>query len=130
MRANIFIILSILFLISCREDNQAPTQIADEVENYETPNVFIKPAFGEVYHLGDNIMIEYEPFHNTETVDLYVEKKGQIRYVLGKGIQATGRHNWQTHSSTLTSVHYQIKIVHPDNDEIYSLSDVFELRPK
>lgn len=126
----LLIVVTLLIISSCRNNSYTPTQLTNDVPEPEDINFIQKPSHGDIYYLGDKIDIKYRPFSTSEVVDVYIEKKGAVRYIIGERLKNDGSLTWQTNSDTRPSVQYKVRIVNPDNPEVFTLSEQFGLLRK
>ncbi|MCZ7603336.1 MAG: Ser-Thr-rich GPI-anchored membrane family protein [Melioribacteraceae bacterium] len=130
MKNLILFFLLILLFASCRNENYTPTEVNELFDFDPDFEVFHKPQKGNIFYLGDEIDVEYRVFSNSDFINLYAEKKGSIMFTIAENVPNTGQFKWQTNKQMIPSVHYQIRIVNPNNQDIYALSERFGIISK
>ena len=127
LRVTTYVILALLLLLStsCRRNSYTPADPNSDYEIDRDIEFFYKPQKADIYYLGDSVPIEYRVFSNSDVVDIYVIKKTSVIYQIALRTENDGKFTWNTDLSTRPSVHYQIKIVNPQNTEVFILSESF-----
>ena len=92
--------------------------------------MFLEPDKGDIYYLGDIIDIEYRSFSNSERVNIYLEKKGDIVFTVRENVPNNGVYKWNSPSSLRPSVHFQVKIVDASRTNVFILSERFGIIAK
>ena len=130
MKLTSAIIIIILIAISCRHDGYTPTSPIGEYEINEDIKFFYSPEKADIFELGDEVLIEYRVFSNSDVVDIQILRKTSVSYILAEDEKNDGQFVWRTDDEVKPSNHYQIKIINPSNRDVFIMSERFGLISK
>jgi hypothetical protein len=127
-----FLLFILVFVTtSCRYDSYIPPgPVVDNDIPDNDIQLIMSPQKGDVYYVGDEIVINYLTFTSSSTIDIYGQKKGSIIHTIAKGVPNSGTFVWKTDDTVPRSNHYQIRLVNSNDENIYIVGEQFGIVSK